>query len=199
MNCFHWHCHAHWRILIHFRWIFCCQIVGWRIIEYNPSTNRIQGGLVLLKIHNCSHLTATSPQTGTEHPHSVVLLEFAPSPSSWRANSLTWRMWTPNHEDIKGVQGAGCKTKIVKRRFQDQEDTRTTPEDGNSIRAQAAPPPHRPQARQRLLPPPAGRSLQLQLRLRLLLRLRPHAHPERRQEGARRLVERRTRAWCWLN
>jgi hypothetical protein len=35
------------------------------------------------------------------------------------------RMWTPNYEDIKGVQGAGCKTnltKIVKRRFKDQED-----------------------------------------------------------------------------
>jgi hypothetical protein len=33
----------------------------------------------------------------------------------------------------RGVQGAGCKTKIVKRRFQDQEDARTTPEDENSI------------------------------------------------------------------
>ncbi len=42
-------------------------------------------------------------------------------------------MWTPNYEDIKGVQGACCKTKIVKRRFQDQEDARTTPGDENGI------------------------------------------------------------------
>ncbi len=42
-------------------------------------------------------------------------------------------MWTPNYEDIKGVEGAGCKTKIVKRRFQDQEDAGTMPEDENSI------------------------------------------------------------------
>ncbi len=26
VNCFHWHCHVHWRILIHFRWIF----FGWK-------------------------------------------------------------------------------------------------------------------------------------------------------------------------
>jgi hypothetical protein len=43
-------------------------------------------------------------------------------------------MWTLNYEDIKGVQGASSKTKIVKRRFQDQEDARTTPEDENCIK-----------------------------------------------------------------
>jgi hypothetical protein len=42
-------------------------------------------------------------------------------------------MWTPNYKDIKGVQGAGGKTKIVKLRFQDQEDAGTTPEDENGI------------------------------------------------------------------
>ena len=42
-------------------------------------------------------------------------------------------MWTQNYEDIKWVQGTRGKTKIVKCRFQDQEDTGTTPEDENSI------------------------------------------------------------------
>jgi hypothetical protein len=42
-------------------------------------------------------------------------------------------MWTPNYEDIKAVQGASCKTKIVKHRFQDHDDIGTTPEDENGI------------------------------------------------------------------
>ena len=42
-------------------------------------------------------------------------------------------MWTQNYENIKWVQGASVKTKIVKCRFQDQEDAGTTPEDENSI------------------------------------------------------------------
>ena len=42
-------------------------------------------------------------------------------------------MWTQNSKDIKWIQGASGKTKIVKCRFQDQEDAGTTPEDGNSI------------------------------------------------------------------
>ena len=42
-------------------------------------------------------------------------------------------MWTQNYEDIKWVQGASGKTKIVKCRFQDKEDAGTTPEDENSI------------------------------------------------------------------
>ena len=46
---------------------------------------------------------------------------------------MTWRMWTQNYENIKWVQGASVKTKIVKCRFQDQEDAGTTPEDENSI------------------------------------------------------------------
>ena len=46
---------------------------------------------------------------------------------------MTWRMWTQNYEDIKWVQGASGKTKIVKCRFQDQEDAGRTPEDENCI------------------------------------------------------------------
>ncbi len=50
----------------------------------------------------------------------------------------------PNYEEIKWVQGASGKTKIVKCQFQDQEDTGTTPEDENCIEgaggAAAAPP-----------------------------------------------------------
>ncbi len=55
----------------------------------------------------------------------------------------------PNYEDIKWVQGTSGKTKIVKCRFQDQEDAGTTPEDENGIEsrggaaageAEAAPP-----------------------------------------------------------
>ena len=42
-------------------------------------------------------------------------------------------MWTQNYEDIKWVQGASVKTKLVKCRLQDQEDAGTTPEDENSI------------------------------------------------------------------
>ncbi len=65
-------------------------------------------------------------------------------------------MWTPNHEDIKGVQGAGCKIKVVKRRFKDQEDAGTTPEDENGIEgaggAAAAPAAGAAEAA-----PPAGR------------------------------------------
>ena len=42
-------------------------------------------------------------------------------------------MWTQNYENIKWVQGASGKTKIVKCRFQDLDDAGTTPEDENSI------------------------------------------------------------------
>jgi hypothetical protein len=46
---------------------------------------------------------------------------------------MMWRMWMLNYEEIKWVQGARGKTKIVKCRFQDQEGTGTTPEDKNCI------------------------------------------------------------------
>ena len=42
-------------------------------------------------------------------------------------------MWTQIYEDIKWVQSASGKTKIVKCRFKDQEDAGTTPEDENGI------------------------------------------------------------------
>ncbi len=73
----------------------------------------------------------------------------------------------PNYEDIKWVQGTSGKTKIVKCRFQDQEDAGTTPEDENGIESRGG----------AAAAPAAGRSLQLRLRLRL--RLGPPAHPER--------------------
>ena len=43
---------------------------------------------------------------------------------------------TAFHENIKGVQGASVcpKTKIVKRRFEDQEDAGITPKDDASIK-----------------------------------------------------------------
>ena len=44
---------------------------------------------------------------------------------------MTWRMGTQNYEDIKWIQGARGKTKIVK--CQDQESAGTTPEDENGI------------------------------------------------------------------
>ncbi len=92
-------------------------------------------GLVLLKIHY-SLLTAESPSL---HKASSPLLAFEPSPSSWSANSLTWRMWTPNYKDPKGIQGPGCKTKIAKLQF--QEDARLKPKDENDIEGAAAPAP----------------------------------------------------------
>ncbi len=88
---------------------------------------------------------------------------------------------TAYYEDIKGVQGASCypKTKIVKRRFKDQEDAGTTPKDEAGIEdaggAAAAPAAGAAAA----APPPAGRSLQL--RLRLLNQ--PPAQLERRGDG----------------
>ncbi len=77
---------------------------------------------------------------------------------------------TAYDEDIKRVQGANCargypKTKIVKSRFEDQEDAGTTPKDEAGIEdaggAAAAPAAGAAAA----APPPAGRRLQLRLRL----------------------------------
>ncbi len=102
-------------------------------------------------------------------------------------------MWTPNYEDIKGVQGASGKTKIVKRQFQVQEDAWTTPEDENCIEGSgyAAAAPAAGAAED--APPAGGRSLQLLLLWLLLLRLRrllpPPVHQESRQDRARRVVE----------
>jgi hypothetical protein len=94
---------------------------------------------------------------------------------------------TAYYEDIKGVQGASGypKTKIVKRRFEDQEDAGTTPKDEAGIEdaggaaaapaagaAAAAPPAGAAVA----APPPAGRILHL----RLLLLNQPLAQLERR-------------------
>ncbi len=66
-------------------------------------------------------------------------------------------------ETIKWVQGASRKTKIVKCRFQDQEDAETTPEDENGIEgagaAAAAPAAGAAEA----APPACGRSLQLHI------------------------------------
>ncbi len=49
--------------------------------------------------------------------------------------SLLQAVLTTFNEDIKGVQGSSCcpKTKMVKRRFEDQEDAGTTPQDETGI------------------------------------------------------------------
>ena len=94
-------------------------------------------------------------------------------------------MWTQNNENIKWVQGASVKTKIVKCRFQDQKDAGTTPEDENGIDGAGGAAATLAAGAAEAAPPPAGRSLQLRLRQRL--RLRPPTHLKRRGERDRRL------------
>ncbi len=157
-------------------------------MEYNQSTNRTQGGLVLLKIHNCSHLTATSPQS------ILTTVSVCTKPKFLTHQFLDVEdvdAELRGHPTSRGFRAPAARPRSpsadskTKRTPEQRQRTRT------ASRAQAAPPPRRPQARQRLLPPQAGRSLQLLplLRLRLWLQLLHPAHPERRLEGARRLVE----------
>jgi hypothetical protein len=74
---------------------------------------------------------------------------------------------TALNEDIKGVQGAsGCpKTKIFKRRLEDQEDAPTTPKDETSIEYAGGTVAAPVAAVAAAAPAPVGRSLQLLLHM----------------------------------
>ncbi len=85
------------------------------------------------------------------------------SPDSLRYQVQT--VLTTNFEDIKGIQGASCcpKTKVVKRKLEDQEDTGTTPDKDAAAESALTPPPTPPPPPPRrtgvLQPPQAGWSL----------------------------------------
>ena len=105
-----------------------------------------------------------------QHESAMVDVYTKMKPDSFK--SQLQAVMTAFYEDIEGVQGAsGCPNGLPQ--DQDPQALIRGPRGRRNnaartrlaSRTRAVPPPPQPQARQRLLPPPAGRILQLRLRL----------------------------------
>ena len=105
-----------------------------------------------------------------QHESAMVDVYTKMKPDSFK--SQLQAVLTAFYEDIEGVQGAsGCPNCLPQDQDPQAQIRGPRGRRNNAARTRlasrtrAVPPPPRPQARQRLLPPPAGRSLQLRLRL----------------------------------